>query len=114
MMSTTEIGWDFIPPERHFQSPQDLKEMLNLYLSFGLEDWETAPGIKPPKDKFEIVRHTTKDGEKLYLWPTALTHSYLLEDKNNSTKNACHLFCAKSKLHHRICLSIKFGLKSLS
>ncbi len=77
MDSTTEIGWDFIPPERHFQSPQELKEMLDLYLSFGLEEWETAPGIAPPKDKFEIVRHATNDGEKLYLWPTALTHSYL-------------------------------------
>ena len=42
--------------------------MLNVYLPFGLEFWETALGVKPPKDKFEIVRHTTKDGEKLYLW----------------------------------------------
>ena len=35
--------------------------MLNVYLPFGLEFWETALGVKPPKDKFEIVRHTTKD-----------------------------------------------------
>lgn len=75
--SDTEIGWDFIPPERHFQSPKELKDMFNLYLSFGLEEWEVAPGIKPPEGKFEIVRHNMKGEEKLYLWPTALTHSYL-------------------------------------
>lgn len=75
--STPEVQWDFIPPERHFQSPKQLKEMLNLYLTFGLEEWKIAPGIKPPENKFEIVRHSLKDGEKLYLWPTALTHAYL-------------------------------------
>ncbi len=75
--STTEIGWDFIPPEKHFQSPKELKHAISLYLSFGLEPWELSPGIKPPEDKFEIVRHSTREGEKLYLWPTALTHTYL-------------------------------------
>ena len=33
--STTEIGWDFIPPEQHFQSPKELKDVISLYLSFG-------------------------------------------------------------------------------
>lgn len=75
--STTKIGWDFIPPEKHFQSPKELKDSLNSYLTFGLEPWELASGIKPPEDKFEIVRHSTSAGEKLYLWPTALTHTYL-------------------------------------
>lgn len=96
--STTEIEWDFIPPERHFQSPQDLKEMLNLYLSFGLEDWETAPGIKPPKDKFEIVRHITKDGEKLYLWPTALTHSYLFRGQEQFYKKCVPSLLRKEQI----------------
>lgn len=75
--ATTKIGWDFIPPEKHFQSPKELKDTLNSYLTFGLEPWELASGIKPPEDKFEIVKHSTSVGEKLYLWPTALTHAYL-------------------------------------
>ena len=75
--STAEIGWDFIPPEKHFQSPKELKNEISLYLTFELEPWELAPGIKPPENKFEIVRHSTSVGEKLYLWPTALTHTYL-------------------------------------
>lgn len=84
--STTEIGWDFIPPEQHFQSPKELKDVISLYLSFGLEPWELAPGIKPPLDKFEIVRHSTKEGEKLYLWPTALTHTYLFRGQEQFYK----------------------------
>lgn len=75
--STIEIGWDFIPPEKHFHSPKELKEAISLYLSFGLEPWELAPNIKPPEDKFEIVEHSVNGDDKLYLWPTALTHTYL-------------------------------------
>lgn len=80
---TTEISWDFIPPEKHFQSPKELKETINLYLSFGFKLWEMYPGIKPPEDKFEIVRHSTEDGEKYYLWPTSLTHSYLFRGQEH-------------------------------
>ncbi|MEZ3591590.1 MAG: FRG domain-containing protein [Muribaculaceae bacterium] len=94
--STIEIGWDFIPPERHFQSPKELKEAINLYLSFGLEPWELFPGIKPPENKFEIVRHSTKNGEKLYLWPTALTHSYLFRGQEQFYEK-----CVPSLFRHR-------------
>ncbi|MBD5252027.1 MAG: FRG domain-containing protein [Bacteroides sp.] len=94
--STTEIGWDFIPPEKHYVSPKELKDSLNLYLSFGLEPWELAPGIIPPDDKFEVVRHSTSDGEKLYLWPTALTHSYLFRGQEQF-----HERCVPSLFRHK-------------
>lgn len=94
--STTEIGWDFIPPEKHYESPKELKDSLNLYLKFGLEPWELAPGIIPPDDKFEIVRHSTSEGGKLYLWPTALTHSYLFRGQEQF-----HERCVPSLFRHK-------------
>ena len=94
--SMTEIGWDFIPPEKHYGSPKELKDSLNLYLTFGLEPWELAPGFMPPDDKFEIVRHSTRDGEKLYLWPTALTHTYLFRGQERFYER-----CVPSLFRHK-------------
>ena len=74
-MDNRYISWDLIPPERHFQSPEELKNEFNLYSSMGLEPWELHPMMRPPENKFEIITHETEEGLKKYLWPTS--HSYL-------------------------------------
>ena len=76
--------WCYMPPEMHFDSPQDLKDAFtNFMLSRcqeELSDSQMASLLLPPKDKFEMVKG--KNG-KLFLIPTSFDNSFLFRGQTH-------------------------------
>lgn len=73
-----ETPWCYMPPEMHFESPQELKDAFWAFalsrIQDNLNDSQMGKFFLPPINKFEKVRNSK--GEYL-LVPTSIDHSYV-------------------------------------
>ena len=79
-----DTPWCYMPPEMHFDSPQELKEAFWAFalsrVQDNLNDSETGMFFLPPANKFEKVR--SKDGGYILL-PTAIDHSFVFRGQTD-------------------------------
>lgn len=79
-----ETPWCYMPPEMHFERPQELKDAFWAFtlsrLQDNVNDPKAAAFFLPPVNKFEKVRN--KDG-KYMLLPTAIDHSFVFRGQTD-------------------------------
>ncbi len=76
-MNKNTTSWCFMPPEMHFNSPQELREAISLFQMSRLSKVELQNshlGIIPPEGKFERIQ--VSKGNYILL-PTAIDYAYL-------------------------------------
>lgn len=93
------IPWCFMPPEMHFDSPNELKEAITLFQRSRLSQSVlecTHPNMLPPKGKFECVRISS--GKRILL-PTAIDYAYLFRGQGQDyPKNLPTLYRSECSL----------------
>lgn len=79
-----ETSWCYMPPEMHFERPQELKDAFWAFtfsrLQNNLNDQMPGEFFLPPVNKFEKVRN--KDGRYILL-PTTIDHSFVFRGQTD-------------------------------